>query len=374
MAWLFTMMAQASPVYTISALDPFRTGIDRAWSYAIMADETTITSIDGATAPVGTYILCDTTNRRFFTGQRIWIVDKSAVGFGISGISGAIPGFNTTILDVQPDKIEVNDLLIGVIEAIERGTLIAIPAIDCLPSLDMQLDTPVCSAGRLIASAIEHIGQNQGPPIHSGTLAPEYRYFDDLPVWMPDHNWAQGMQMTYTRNDNEVASGRASFSVLHGRIASHIVDVDILARRAEWWSILRLFDAMKGMVGAFWMVTTRGIWEDVTVAINTNFLQLPVRAGYLGGDFGQVPAIAMFKDDGTFQIVEVVSIVSSSSPTPTTNVTTVQNIIAGTYTKILLAFRARFSTDTLEEEWLTCDLVRSQVQVQQIRVDQSLEV
>lgn len=375
-SWLWNMLEGASPQMILSALPRLEmtSPLAYSWPFGIAADYVNVTAnltdLGGGQARI---TVETTDHRRFYAGARLWLYSRSAAEEPnvrhIRQGTRRLPGLLLTIADVQPTHIDVLlDLGTAGITFPAVGVLAVFPAFDALPIYSATQEYLGCSRSRVEIDADEYPGPNQYPPLNDGDVSALYPYFLGAPVWRPDHNWRQGMRIGFQRSGGNTDSGRGLIPVLSGLNPRITLEVDSLLPRDRWWDVLQLFDSRRGMLRSFWVVTDAALFGPQTLAApSTVFAGLPQR-GYEAHLNSILDAVGFIRSNGTFAMAQTVS-VTFDAGTGTLTLQTAQPIPAGSYVKVVYAFRGRFAQDSIEESWITCDLVRSRFSILQVNAE-----
>lgn len=375
-AWIWNLLEGASPQLVIPLLQraELSAGLGYSWPYALLADETEIL---GAPVDLGGGVArftCDPNLRRFAVGARAWVYSAFAPPTSVptqglrrlAGVLLVVAAINAASVDLAID------LGTAGITFPTRGTMLA-PAFDAVPLDPIDAELVTCAHLRARIEAGEYPGPNQLPALNGGDVSAIYSYFLGDPVWRPDHNWKQGLSVGFQRSNDNRTSGRGVIVSLSGINPRFSLEVSSLLERPAWWDVLQLFDSRRGVLGALWVVTEVPVFGPITVAAaTTNFPGLDQR-GYEPHLNALLDAVGFLRADGTFELARV-DVVTYDTLAGTMTLDTLDAVPAGTYIKIMLAFRGRFESDTLDETWITCALVESRFRLVQLNAEGDLEI
>jgi len=373
--WLWNMLSGSSPQLIIPLLQraELTSVLDYSWPFVIAADESSGTAAPNYLGGNVTRFPVETTFRRFAAGARVWIYPTSGATANTITLSNRrLPGIILVIVDVQPTYLDVTLDLPASGITFPRAILLA-PAFDALPLGEIEGEYPTCGKFQTQIEATEYAGANQQLPLNSGDVSAIYDYFLGDPVWMPDHNWAQKLKINLQRRNEISEMGEGDVVVLYGLNPRFMLEVSCLTTRPRWWDVMELFDSRRGDLRAMWVVTSLSIFDTIEVAAPTDFFSGLPQRGYESHLNAMVDAVAFLRANGTFEIAQVDSFVYDD-PSGTLILETVQIIPAGTYIKVLVAYRGRFEENTLEEEWVTCDLVKSEFNLRQLNPESTLSI
>lgn len=309
----------------------------------------------------GTTIPCDTRWKRFAPGARV-LVHKWTQGQTHPG-----PYELAEVEEVLPDRL-ITKAALGASYA--KGA--AFPVMDAELVAKSSGRFPGSQVGEFQLTFAEVPGPSALPSSCQAWPAMLGGPYLGHPVWMPPHNFADGMTLEVVREGNASEGGRASMFAPSGAVPRLVHGIDIRATsRERWWDFLRVFDGRQGMRKPLWLVPPEHVFGfvDVTGA------HLHVDAvGNLADCQAFVRGVAVVMRDGSHWVRKVNSwtligdtfrAVLESAP-PAFD----QSKVA----YVTVAHLVRFDSDELTEEWDTADDCSGSAKLIDLLEEEAVEV
>lgn len=298
----------------------------------LAADETYLIS---SVSPSDTLLLCDFAFRRFQVGGRVLIASAD----GTASAEG-------TIQALAPSGIA---LAAPVGASFARNALLY-PGIYCRPSLDAAEEaiTDLLSRYSVEGEEIE------GPR----ALAPSAAASTSAPVLPMGHSWRENVRITRSPYGRSAQSGNSEvFSIASDHSPAEI-SLDVLAQREAWWAYLQFFDSIRGRAHPFWVADPVTRWKISQTGPNTLLISRGAAPSGLASVIVYNPALRQ---------VQRVSVIGVAGPVVTIGGTIDPALQAHAATRIVPAILCRAVSDTLEEEWVTSNLVNLRFSAKEVR-------
>jgi hypothetical protein len=206
-----------------------------------------------------TAVKCDVTERRFYPGQRVCLVQASFADFP----SG--DRLKTAIIDtVDSDGLT---LVAGLAEPLAVADLV-FPMMDCHPVLKSTGDTHTRHYGSADITFQEISGPSALPAAWKGPFDSEFTLYDDLslpqgqvPIVNLRADWSRKTKVDVIRAGKVDSKGYGSSVSLDGdRPIFRFVQSPTALNRKEAFDQLRLFDSLKGRQHTCYFVNPMDLW------------------------------------------------------------------------------------------------------------------
>lgn len=291
----------------------------------------------------GSTVLCNTRRRRFFTGQRVAIVQRDArrqvTAFEFKIIQSKT---NDSITFASPTTIDL-----------KRGDLI-LPMIDVqvtlTPEFQFLLRSP--NTGQFLAQAALEVhevpGASQLPPVRQD-LPPGFPTHAGVPIFDINPDWTRGVRTGYDRQGDVYRLGKADVYDLDADRARRIYDYNLAMDREDGWRMVEFFDSRLGRARSFWLVDQDTPWS--LDSITTTFVNFDTLNDF--DDFvDEFEYLGIRMKDGTEYVREVVSIQEVATTWRVTVTPALPSLNIADISRAGRARRVRFSKDVLVETWL----------------------
>jgi hypothetical protein len=318
----------------------------------------------------GNRLFCDTTYRRFFLGQRIAVASRS---WGVQNVGGAYAlAEYATIKAITDTYIDIDNPLLSV-DPYSIGSLVY-PLFDSEPVLNISYDRVTRGIIDGAVTWIERSAQSTLPSLLSSphVALPVFALHEGLPIF--DAKMNGQISGAVTRSGTRFQSGRGSVIDIQGELSHFNITADLrFIDRVSWWRLTSFFDTVRGRTYPFWFVNPQRLWELLSVqsttvfrVARTHYWQVfdPTASVSSDGKPSWLNHFALVENDGTVNISTIVSVaeiskdvwdITVADPLPTSNVR-----------RITAAHKARFDSDVLSDEWITFDVVTTQMSMMQL--------
>lgn len=298
-----------------------------------------------------TTINCDTTYRRFFANGYVAIgdFDWTSHQFGDFEI-------------VQVDYITGTTLELesSLSTTYAQGSVV-VPLLECYLSRDASMVAQTDTATVLEVGGLEVVG----PPAMDATFAPgttvpgAYTY-GGFPIWRPNINWRQAVQIETLRSGRESSQGIEQVVSVDGTWPQTSISFLLThTTREEAWETIQFFDSRAGSLYPFWVA------DPVTTFVYSNHLgsQLIVESNGPELDWQFRPYLAIEFSDGSIAVRQVDSVVRVST---LDYITLDDTLSSQPITRISPAYLCRFESDELTENWYTATVMEASITVQEV--------
>lgn len=311
------------------------------------------------TGVAGAVVTCDTTDRRFFAGKKIVIVDSTA-GTVERGV----------ILSLTPTDITLTAVLTG---TYGLGSQI-FPIIDAQPKL---LHEGVYRHDQLIQ--LEATFKEQLGPTALPSLVPVFGddplgfpSFQGLPILDMENNWRFTPTFVISRTGTDVVAGKGNTVSLGGLrpIFSYKLEFSPLTR-AETLSLLEFFDSRRGRCLPFWLIPPQTAFTPVTGA-GPDIVVEPLENILDISDF--MTWFAVIEKDGTIHIRDLSSVSTGGGGWILDPFTALPAIPLADIARVTMAHKVRFSSDSMEERWRHGSLSVIRAGVTELTNEKTVEV
>ena len=320
----------------------------------LYSDQAAVTNV------VGGVITCDTSNKRFFAGFKIVIVneDLQTVERG-------------TIMSLTPTDITLSGPLSG---TYNLGSLV-FPVIDALPVLEH--NAPYRQDELLTTEVVfrEIPGSSALPSLTPifGDDPLGFPSISGLPVLNLVHNWTSDPIVSIARSGSEFIQGKGPGVEISSflPIQSFLLEFSPLSR-AEAFSFIEFFDSRRGRCLPFWIMpphsafrATADVGPDLTIEALENIIDI--------ADF--IQWVAVEEKDGTIHIKEVASIaVASPTEWKFSTVVAFPPIALADIARVSTGHLVRFTSDAMEELWSNDSVGSFKASVTELVNEISIEV
>lgn len=287
--------------------------------------------------------------RRFFPGQRIFIVDENS---GLSEFS--------LIDTLYPSKIVLQNPLSNSYAASTK----IFPVFDS----DLIFDFPISlitDSHVEIPIACNEFFSSSLLPIEYSQDASFLPFFSGLPVYDPSISWDPLPSVSFTKPGEIVTFKNASYSLKRSNSLKRLFQLSFLSfSRKEVWNVLRLFENRRGQALPFWILNPQSLFSPTSITStyievekDTDFSLLEDPVPYIGLDM--TTGIPVLKK--VLSITDQGSVNRISFDSPLSSVPALSSI-----KRCTTAHTVRFSQDVLEERWITntaCNIETSFLEV-----------
>ncbi len=320
-------------------------------------DQTPLT----AAASSGTATLTlDTSKARFFIGARVVIVRRGR---------GAVPTayqYNT-IGSVSLGSITLETNLTASV----RVNDIVLPMIDCEIMLAPKMKFDTAYGAQIKLTCTEVAGASQ-LPAHSSGNPLGFELYRGMPIFQVYPNWIAGLDVGISRQGERYKAGRTDntyIAAARGRLtASYFLTME---RDEDAWTVVEFFDTRRGRLRSFWLVDQDQIWE--ATACSTSFLDIDP-FGELDNFEEEMDFIALVMKDGTTIIREVVNIQSILGVWRITPDEDWPSIDIADISRIARARKVRFDADTMQETWMTDNVMTTRLDIIECLEEKDVEL
>lgn len=328
-----------------------RSGSDRT-RVPIYADQAITTA-----ASSGTTINCPTAYRRFAAGALVAI--HELVGGRAANVQ------YRTVSSVGASSLTLTAGLTGTYPA---GSLVY-PVVTAEVVLERRVPFQTNRVCTLEVSFLEVAGSTAIPALGTGLANPAgfptaTVEGETYPVLDLDPEWSAGVEVGFLRPGEDYDRGRGHAVYARGARALWSWEIPLLLPARETaWSVLRFHDAMRGRTGAFWATLPADVWRAVDYA--TGYVEIEA-AGNLADAQDLLSHVAVHLSDGSINLrrVSTVTLVGSDwriTPTEALPAGTLANVV-----RVAPAALARFDSDSIEEEWITDQVLRTRLAVREL--------
>ena len=323
-----------------SAVSYLRSGLGLSWKMPLECD-----AVEATAATSGGSVAGDFAYRRFFVGAEVFVAPPGRQTISLGGAEYV--AVTATVNAVSDTSIDVSAPV-----TLDRGWKV-IPLVDCVPLLEAELSYQTAKVLEVELQGVEYPGASALPPTISARQVPAgVETFTDATgisrmVLPPGQNWEEGMSVGLARAGTEGVLPRLAGAKPYWRLTVE----DRVFSRAEWWSLLQMFDAHSGGARSMWVIDPRALTNSAQRGAGNNSIILP-ELGVLDEFIETTPAIAYQLPDGTWHISELGTPNANDWDIP------VVNALGGTGNLgcVHRAFVGRFTGGGFDESWTSWDI------------------
>ncbi len=295
----------------------------------------------------GTALPCDARWRRFAAGARVAVAlgdtHPDLATFEIVPLAAVADAALTTAASLS--------------RAYPAGSWV-IPLLEGDLLLEGEAELLTDDKARLSLDLVETCGPTALPAL----AAPVCSIYQSLPIFPCDVTWedlALGMQ----RPGQASALGLSNHYELYGDRpwTQHTLSF-LLPSREEAWKLLQFFDARKGRLLPFFLLSPLSDFGSCTRVADYR-LAVPAQGPLL--DWAWRPYLGLRLKDGTQAVRQIQSVARAEGRDVLTLTDLVPDLSAGV-DRVGLAYAARFASDELEEHWVTDQVLQVQLSVLEI--------
>lgn len=322
---------------------------DTRFPFPIFCDEAPLTG--SSSGSIDNFVLCDTSNRRFFPNARVLIAQQGDFAVGADDIQTAI------IQEVQSDRLIFTTTLTANVDA----TYSVFPLVDCELLLEPHYIAHTDSTYEVKLDMVEVHGANTLPPVTSD-IPPGFAQYDGYPILNFGNDFASGIEVAFRRSGTISTQGRAFAAYPTDPRYRQVIKWRLLGEdRDASWSVLEFFDSRRGRQRAFWVMDEEDIWTPVDVS--GVFLSIDPLGDF--DDFSEnFDAVAVLMTDGTIHVRRVITIQAVLGVWRVT----LDNDLDIDVADIRRVARARlhtFSSDALTETWQTTEVAQFEFETEE---------
>jgi len=340
--YLEQFLASSSPRTNqtfVNQTDYLLNGLNVSWKLPLECDATKLSNVDGGGTLYG-----DFTNRRFYVGAEVFIAPPARGKILLGGdnylaVTATIEALTDTTMDISAPTSP------------DDGWFV-MPVVDCVPNLQVNTTYLTSKIVEVELQGLEYPGISALPPslikgeIPSGIGTFRDATFVPRMVFAPDQNWAGGMEVSLVRSGTDGDIPRLA----GGRPYWKLTVSDRTFSRAEWWTVLQMYDSHSGGAKSMWVVDPRVLTKNADRGALDNSIVLP-EMGLLDEFLELTPAVAYKLADGSWHISEIDKDAATGWDIP------LLNSLEGTGALgcVHRAFVGRFD-GPFDESWLSWDL------------------
>lgn len=317
------------------------------WAVPMFPDQRRLTA---AVTTATTTIYCDTTDRRFYAGINVVLVETDK--------SGSMTGefLYRQVTQRFSDRL----ILDSSVSSLPLGFWLVIPLLNA----ELLLEPDIVLATNYIATATftfdEVAGASAFPPAASGNPG-GFPTLEGIPIWTFSPDWKSGLKHSWKREGEIYGQGRDQIVYARGDRARLIQDHPYLMERDEAFSALKFFDSRRGRAWPFFQIDQEDIWDVVSIQSAGGFIGIDPFGDF--DDFQEeLDYIGLIMSDGTYYVRPVISVQSvlgvwrvTVSPVLPTGLS-VANV-----KRVARARKVRFAEDAWKEEWTTTEVMTTKV-------------
>jgi len=290
-----------------------------------------------------TSLLCDTSYKRFFPGQRVAVLPENY------SLSATHLQAQLGIIDyVTPDEIK---LLFPLDVACAAGDIV-FPLADCQIKLSQELNARTDAIAEWLQECVELSGTATLPGLSEEDV--HYlgmSYYQGYPIFDLEPNWRDSVRVGVAREGASVQSGNTNIVSADGdpflTFGGSFEEYD----RAAIWRAGRFFDSRNGRLRPFWAVNPLVLFDIVSIPTLASFAVTTASASGQLTDL--VKHVGIRYTSGALQVIQVTSIVNNVNGTTTINL--IEDMAVGVES-VTSAHLSRFDQDSFKETWRTDEI------------------
>lgn len=305
----------------------------------------------------GTAIFADTTLKRFYSGQPIYLVQKKQEKIVKIDLLFATAVTDTfiTLIGPPPTTYPAGSLIWPVIRATLDPTIEGSYVTDDKVDYDFE--------------AIQVDDSTSLPPTVDG-FPTGYPAFLSEPVWIANHNWVSNLPVSWERLSRSSSQGKTDTIWAESEIPRLRFNIRIDALgRAEAWDIIRLFDSRKGRAFPFWFVPPISIVK-VKQVIGTS-LHCQLSPGYQDL-LPEITHLACFKANDPVPVYRQILVSQENVTLNSLQLILDTAVPAGYEFDVRPLVHVCFASDNLLETWATTEICAFEISVIQLLDDKDL--
>lgn len=292
----------------------------------------------------GTTINVATANRRFSVG-------KTLVIFALVGGRPSAP-LVRTISAVGASTITISATL----GATYAAGSVVVPLLVTQPNLSTSMTFLANDVAEVRFTAIEPIKSALPALDTPGDDPAGFSLYGDHPVFDLEPDWSPGVNVSLVREADVFALGRGQVFELRGDAPRWRFETSLLfSSRADAFEFLTFFDSRGGSIAPFWLAAPMALWtlED----LDTGFVDVTTAAlASEADDFFSHVALVM--NDGTVYVRPISGITQNSGEWRISVSDSFPALDAEDVRRVCPAWKVRFESDTVREEWVTSEVCR----------------
>jgi hypothetical protein len=302
-------------------------------------DQMEVTASSGASDT----IFGDTTNKRFFVGQRVAIVYLQSDGSRVAS-TDLRRIIYLTATSMQLDSATSN--------AIAPHTMLVFPTMDTEINLESSVAFITETVGETTLELTEVLGPSALPPL-SRALPAGMLSYAGKPIWNFEHDWSHTFLTRYVREGQKTTQGRGQIINTQGERHRLLQEYKIGPyTREDFWPFVQFFDWCLGRAKSFWVIDQENNWTIETTSSGTiditptgDFDEFNVEMGFIG----------IVMNDGTRIVRQVDDVEDLGSVYRLTlHAPSLPMLDYANDTRMISRARiSRFNTDELKEVWST---------------------
>jgi len=308
-------------------------------------------------APVGAFIFCDTTNRRFYKGARAaihtWVANRPAsVEYH-------------TILDVQPNYVRLTSTPVFSYGVGDR----IVPIIDVEISLESSGLHVTREKTNLVLNVSEVAGQSALPPTATLVDTISDQYFEGDPIFVTRPDWETGVRSGVVRVGRSYGLGRGHVVQPEGPRPQQRHELQVVnPTRGDLWEVKRFVDQRRGRGRPLWFLNPANLYE--LVGLTSTFADITA-VGNIEDLEDFIEAIGFEDRAGAVTVARIASVTDN---TTTWRVIFVDPIVVPASTwRCSSAHHVRFASDALKESWTNDEVSRVSVSMLDALTEEDVE-